>query len=231
MELLETTAQSYEIEKIINSSEDYTIIVSPYLKINNRLKPKLSECFKRNNKNLILYREDDEKKEEKKWLNNFSNVSLVKIKNLHAKCYLNEKTALITSMNLYDYSQINNHEIGVKFSIDKNKQEMLQLLGFINNILMTENPNFNFSYFQSRQVYTMGELYAELIKKYDFPDKMKIIDGTYIYMCQIARKLFKFPSEDIKEDKSALKRTAILNFETYLNLRKELIKKGIRKKL
>ena len=32
---------------------------------------------------------------------------------MHAKCYLNEKMALVTSMNLYDYSMIKNLEMGV----------------------------------------------------------------------------------------------------------------------
>lgn len=34
-------------------------------------------------------------------------------KDLHAKCYLNEREAIITSMNLYEFSQINNNEMGV----------------------------------------------------------------------------------------------------------------------
>ena len=34
-------------------------------------------------------------------------------KNLHAKCYLNEELCIITSLNLYEFSQINNNEMGV----------------------------------------------------------------------------------------------------------------------
>lgn len=34
-------------------------------------------------------------------------------KNLHAKCYLNEETCIITSLNLYEFSQVNNNEMGV----------------------------------------------------------------------------------------------------------------------
>ena len=37
-------------------------------------------------------------------------------KNLHAKCYLNENEALLTSMNLYEFSQINNNEMGILVS-------------------------------------------------------------------------------------------------------------------
>jgi hypothetical protein len=34
-------------------------------------------------------------------------------KNLHAKCYLNEKKMIISSMNLYEFSQQNNKEMGI----------------------------------------------------------------------------------------------------------------------
>ena len=40
-------------------------------------------------------------------------------KNLHAKCYLNEKEALLTSMNLYEYSQEHNDEMGILVSVDQ----------------------------------------------------------------------------------------------------------------
>lgn len=33
--------------------------------------------------------------------------------NLHAKCYVNEREAIVTSMNLYEFSQVNNHEMGI----------------------------------------------------------------------------------------------------------------------
>ena len=36
--------------------------------------------------------------------------------NLHAKCYLNENEALVTSMNLYEFSQQNNDEMGILVS-------------------------------------------------------------------------------------------------------------------
>lgn len=33
--------------------------------------------------------------------------------NLHTKCYLNENEAIVTSMNLYEFSQVNNQEMGI----------------------------------------------------------------------------------------------------------------------
>ncbi|MDO8724759.1 MAG: hypothetical protein Q7J35_01660 [Candidatus Methanoperedens sp.] len=42
-------------------------------------------------------------------------------KDLHAKCYFNEKEAIITSMNLYMFSQQNNVEMGIYISKEKDE--------------------------------------------------------------------------------------------------------------
>ena len=34
-------------------------------------------------------------------------------KNLHAKCYMNEEMCIVTSLNLYEFSQVNNNEMGI----------------------------------------------------------------------------------------------------------------------
>jgi len=34
-------------------------------------------------------------------------------KNLHAKCYINESECIISSLNLYEFSQVNNNEMGI----------------------------------------------------------------------------------------------------------------------
>jgi hypothetical protein len=239
MEILETIAQSYEIEQLINNSTKFTIIVSPYLRINNRLKPKLTECFNRNLYNLIVFRENELTKDERKWLEGFRNVKLVPIKNLHAKCYLSEKMALITSMNLYEYSQINNHEIGIKISATDHHDEIAKLLAIINSIIKTDHPHFDFSKFTLKEAdpsvsdvvhieeqYTMGKLYGELVNVYDFPEQKNGYDSTYIYMCKIATHLHKFNPDDFKFDKTALKRSTILDSTTYAFLKEEIIKKG-----
>lgn len=42
-------------------------------------------------------------------------VQVTFCKNVHAKCYLNEQTGIITSLNLYDFSEAKNQEMGVLF--------------------------------------------------------------------------------------------------------------------
>lgn len=50
------------------------------------------------------------------WLQSKASIRASFCKNLHAKCFLNESEALITSMNLYEFSQVNNEEMGVVVS-------------------------------------------------------------------------------------------------------------------
>ena len=40
-------------------------------------------------------------------------------KNLHAKCYLNEESCIVSSLNLYEFSQVNNNEMGILISKDE----------------------------------------------------------------------------------------------------------------
>ena len=61
----------------------------------------------------IVYGKSELQPEEINWLKELSYVRTSFCKNLHAKCYLNEELAIITSLNLYEFSQVNNNEMGV----------------------------------------------------------------------------------------------------------------------
>ena len=54
--------------------------------------------------------------EDREWLNSMPSIKTGSLKNLHAKCYMNESVALVTSMNLYEFSQSNNNEMGILVS-------------------------------------------------------------------------------------------------------------------
>ena len=87
-------------------------MISSYLKIRNRLKKYIKEAVDRGVIVSIAYRSVNW--EEEQWLKSLGkNVSLIENKDLHAKCYLNEKEAVVTSMNLYEHSQDHNYEMGV----------------------------------------------------------------------------------------------------------------------
>lgn len=52
---------------------------------------------------------------DKQKLKSIDNLNLMNHPNVHAKCHYNENYLLIASMNLYEYSEINNREMGVLF--------------------------------------------------------------------------------------------------------------------
>ena len=62
---------------------------------------------------LVVYREESLKKNEKEKLMAIPNLNLLHHPNVHAKCYMNESHLLITSINLYEYSELNNREMGI----------------------------------------------------------------------------------------------------------------------
>lgn len=61
----------------------------------------------------IIYRENKLQVEESNWLESQIGIRTSLCNSLHSKCYLNENEAIVTSMNLYSFSQQNNDEMGI----------------------------------------------------------------------------------------------------------------------
>jgi hypothetical protein len=64
----------------------------------------------------IVYGKNELQPEEINWLRELTYIRTSFCKNLHAKCYLNEESCIITSLNLYEFSQVNNNEMGIHLS-------------------------------------------------------------------------------------------------------------------
>ena len=110
---LDTTGVSNELAQIIKSAKEKLILKSPYLQIGDRFKEMLEDQDRLKLDIRIIYRESKLQPQENNWLKSLKFVRTSICKNLHAKCYLNEKEALITSMNFYEFSQMNNNEMGI----------------------------------------------------------------------------------------------------------------------
>ena len=52
------------------------------------------------------------------WLKSLHYIRTSYCHNLHAKCYISESACIITSLNLYEFSQVNNNEMGVYIERD-----------------------------------------------------------------------------------------------------------------
>jgi len=110
---LNTSATNYFLEELIKNAKDRLILISPFLKLNDRMKELLSDKNRLKIDVRIVYGKSELQPEEISWLRELTYIRTSFCKNLHAKCYLSEELAIITSLNLYEFSQVNNNEMGV----------------------------------------------------------------------------------------------------------------------
>jgi len=113
---LNTSATNYYLEELIKQTQERLIIISPFLKFNDRIKELLSDKDRMKIDVRLVYGKSELAPQEINWLRSLEFMRTSFCQNLHAKCYINEKAAIITSMNLYDFSQVNNNEMGVYIS-------------------------------------------------------------------------------------------------------------------
>ena len=121
MDFLTGKPLSDTIYDTLFKAEKELIIISPYIQLGDYLKDNIFKQHLHNSKLHILIgfgknernKERSFKREEIEYFLNFPNITIVYIPELHGKYYANEKQSVITSMNLMDYSLVNNVEFGV----------------------------------------------------------------------------------------------------------------------
>ncbi len=110
---LTTAGVSYQVELIIKEAKKKLVLISPFVQISKVLLERLQNASDKGVQIHLIYGKDELKPVEKKQLNSIENLKLYYYQNLHAKCYFNEKTMVVTSMNLYEFSDKHNREMGV----------------------------------------------------------------------------------------------------------------------
>lgn len=136
-QFLETIEASSELRKLIIGSRDRLLLISPYLQISKNLKL-LIQQVENSNPSIsikIVCRKDKINADDMSFFQQLKNVNVSALDNLHAKCYLNEKTAIITSMNLYQFSQENNWEMGIKIEKDEDPDLYKAIFDYVELIL------------------------------------------------------------------------------------------------
>ena len=122
-EFLTTYGINHALQKLIEAGKDI-YLVSPYIKVADQLLAYIKDANRNGAQfkivclqgGLASFRNGMDKPIG-------PNVTLFSLDHLHAKCYLNEETAIVTSLNLYEFSQQNNDEMG--FEVRKAEEEEL----------------------------------------------------------------------------------------------------------
>ncbi|EPQ9985475.1 phospholipase D family protein [Vibrio vulnificus] len=119
---LNTSATNYYLEELIKNASERLILISPFLKLNDRIRELLEDKDRLKIDIRIVYGKSELQPDEINWLKGLSFVRTSFCKNLHAKCYINESSCIITSLNLYEFSQVNNNEMGIFIDRDSDSE-------------------------------------------------------------------------------------------------------------
>jgi phosphatidylserine/phosphatidylglycerophosphate/cardiolipin synthase-like enzyme len=119
---LTTLETSAKIEKIIRQAKEELTLITPYLKLTQIFYDRLIEANDRNVKIKLIYGKEELNSKDLELLKGLDNLELYFCENLHAKCYLNENLMVITSMNLHEFSQANNREMGVQIKLEEDTE-------------------------------------------------------------------------------------------------------------
>jgi len=136
-EYLTTAGSSSEIEKLINNSKEKLYLITPFMQLNKLLKPQLEQLDNRESTIdiRVVSRTDKINADDLAFLQKLKNVKIFTLDNLHAKCYINQDTAIVTSLNLYDFSQQNNIEMGIKVEKDKDADLYQSIYNGVDSII------------------------------------------------------------------------------------------------
>lgn len=132
---LTTRKSSSSLEDIIDDAKSHLVLISPFVKIPDTLFRCLQDADKKGVDIILVHGKKDLEPEVKAQLARLENITVRFLENLHAKCFYNEKQMVITSMNLYDFSEVNNEEMGILLNVADDASTFEEALRTANSIV------------------------------------------------------------------------------------------------
>ncbi|RDV16534.1 hypothetical protein DXT99_04905 [Pontibacter diazotrophicus] len=146
------------VDRVIWEADEQLMIVSPYIKLDEHFRKLFTEHLLKPKLHITLMFGKNEGRVDKSFNKadfdfflQFPNISIVYVPNLHAKYYANELMGVVTSINLYDYSFVNNIEFGVLYeykllsltnSSDDDVWDKCQDIANENEVIFVKRPIF-----------------------------------------------------------------------------------------
>ena len=121
IKFLTTNGINLYLEELLKNSQKEIILISPYIQLQRRIKEILSSKKDGGLDITVVCRAKDLKEDLSKVATRVFDCPTV-----HAKCYMNENEAIVTSLNLYEFSQRNNDEMGFYVRSSDSSLSMLQ---------------------------------------------------------------------------------------------------------
>lgn len=183
---------SSKIMTLIEEAEKEIILVSPYVSISGWTKMKncLERAVKRDVKIIFFARENAT--QDLSFIKQIG-IKLILVKDLHAKLYLNENYAIITSQNISQYSDTSSIDVGY---VTEKASERKELIDFIKKYIGSIEPVKTDLVFEGiKEEITvkkvdLNHLELEFLFKTlnkDFPNAKLTKTSTYVFSSSILR--------------------------------------------
>jgi phosphatidylserine/phosphatidylglycerophosphate/cardiolipin synthase-like enzyme len=118
-----------EIVEIVSKATSKVVLITPYIKVPDDLLERLKYMDGKGLRIVIICREKDLKSEVRNELKKLKNLELRFDEDLHAKCFYNEDSMVITSLNLHEHSQQHNREMGILLNSREDSNVFNEALG------------------------------------------------------------------------------------------------------
>ena len=161
MDFLTTKGIAASVENIIRNARNFIVLVSPFVKVDRTYIERLLEAERKGIDIKIVFGKEEISKLEQDKFANFNRLRLYFLENLHAKCYINDSSAIITSMNLYGYSEGYNREMGIEIRKYDNLKLYEDIKNEVNSIV------------ESAEKYGVNN-YNTYTKSFRYPQKTKM---------------------------------------------------------
>jgi phosphatidylserine/phosphatidylglycerophosphate/cardiolipin synthase-like enzyme len=188
-----TTKQiTSELEELIKKADEHLYIISPYLKLSKDFRDLLTYRNTNRKDTKIIFGKQELSPEQMTFFQGLRFVYLFFFENLHAKCYMNDTKMIITSMNFYDFSMMNNKEMGIL--IDKTVAEDVLVyddawaeIDFIEKTSKLFDFVSKLSYSQPKP--TIQETKPESKSEIVTPPKAKSFEGKYFSATALSKEI------------------------------------------
>jgi hypothetical protein len=138
-EFLQTNGIIQGIEDLIATAKAKVVLVSPYLQISEEFSYHIKRAIARGVQITVIFGKKELKTTEFEAWDSIKGINIRFLKILHAKCYVNEENIIITSMNLYKFSE-GNIEMGVLLRKNVDSEAFEKAKREIELILKNSNP-------------------------------------------------------------------------------------------
>ena len=178
---IEGTSLNNEINRIFREAQEELLLISPYIKLHHRYKKELEG--KLDNPKLaitVVFGKNEGDLSKSLNLNDleffigFPNVKICYEPRLHAKYYSNEVTAVLSSMNLYDFSQDQNIEAGVLLeyslfginTLDQHSNEYFHKVANQSEVIFEKMPQYETKFGGLQKKYVSSEIKVNKLEEY-----------------------------------------------------------------